>query len=77
MILREGMALVGIGLVIGMTAAFGTTRMLTGLLYGVQPRDASTYLLALAAVVTVTLIACLLPARRATAVDPIRTLRAT
>jgi ABC-type antimicrobial peptide transport system permease subunit len=67
------MTLGGLGL--GLAAALGLTRLMTGLLFGVSPTDplillVTTSLLALAA-----LLACWLPARRATKVDPLVALR--
>jgi putative ABC transport system permease protein len=75
MILRQGMTLVVVGLVIGLGAAFGLTRLMKTLLFQVQPSDPVTFagvslVLGLAA-----LIACYIPARRALRVDPLRALR--
>jgi putative ABC transport system permease protein len=75
MVVREGMVLVAVGLLIGMGVALAVTRGLKGLLFGVGPLDTPTYLLVMAAVSTVTLVACLVPARRATTIDPLKTLR--
>jgi predicted permease len=75
MVLGRGLMLVGAGLALGLAAALATGRFVTGMLYGVEPTDPVTYLavsLTLAAVATA---ACLLPARRATAIDPLTALR--
>jgi ABC-type antimicrobial peptide transport system permease subunit len=78
MILRQGLMLTLIGLGIGLAGALVATKYLESLetmLYGVTPRDPLTYLLAGAALMLVALAACLLPARRATKVDPLVALR--
>jgi predicted permease len=74
-ILREGIALVAGGIVIGLIAAFGATRLLASFLYGVSPRDGVTFATVPALLVLVGLAACYLPARRATRVDPMTALR--
>jgi len=75
LVLRQGMLLAAIGLIIGLIAAFGSTRLASTLLYGVNPSDpliftAVTVLLAGAA-----FAACYLPARRAVKIDPVVALR--
>jgi putative ABC transport system permease protein len=75
MVLRQGMMLVGVGLVAGLTVAIAVTRGLSGLLFGVGPTDIATYGAVFAGIVSVTLLACLLPARRAITIDPLRALR--
>ena len=77
MVLRQGMTLVGAGLAAGLAIAVGVTRALSGLLFGVGPTDLTTYGAVFAGIVSVTLVACLLPARRAITIDPLRALRSS
>jgi putative ABC transport system permease protein len=75
LVLREGATLTLAGIVLGLVGAFWLTQWLSNLLFAVDPRDASTFLVALLGTVLVALAACLLPALRATRVDPLRSLR--
>jgi putative ABC transport system permease protein len=75
LIIRNGMLLSGLGLAIGLAGAFGLTRLLTTLLFGVTPTDPVTMAGMAALLVTVALVACYFPARRATVVDPLVALR--
>jgi predicted permease len=75
LILRGGMTLVAIGLGVGLVAVFGLTRLLSALLYGVGQRDPATIGVVAFILAAVALLACYLPARRATKVDPIVALR--
>jgi putative ABC transport system permease protein len=76
MILGQGMAVIGVGLVVGLAAAFALTRLLRTLLFGVGENDPLTFVAITAILVLVALIACYIPARRATKVDPLTSLRA-
>jgi ABC-type antimicrobial peptide transport system permease subunit len=67
---------VAVGLVLGVLGSFWSTRLLTTDLFGISPTDPSTYVLAVVGVIVVSLLACLLPARRALRVSPIVALRA-
>lgn len=73
---RQGFTLVGLGLVIGVTAALGVTRFLGAVLYGVSPSDPPTYFVLTSVLAVVGLLACWLPAHRATRVAPMAALRA-
>lgn len=75
MILGQGARLAAVGIGAGLLAAFGVTRLLTRFLYGVQPIDPLTFLAVPVLLVSVAMLACYLPARRATRVDPMIALR--
>ena len=75
LVVRDGLKLVMIGVGIGLAAAFALTRLMTTLLFGVTPTDAVTYATVALGLVLVALIACCIPARRATKVDPLVALR--
>lgn len=75
LIVRNGIVLTLIGVAIGLTLAFALTRLMTSLLFGVTPTDAMTFAMVSAGLVLVALVACYIPARRATKVDPLIALR--
>ncbi len=75
MALKEGMLLVAIGIALGLIAALTVTRLLSGFLYGVSATDAVTFAAIPIILALVALLACYLPARKATKVDPIVALR--
>ena len=75
MVLKEGGLLIGLGLVIGLGGAALLSRLRQTLLYGVGPHDSVVQLLVVVLFLAVGLIATMVPARRASRVDPIRTLR--
>ena len=75
LVLRKGIALALIGAAIGFTAAIALTRLMSSLLFGVSPSDPLVYVTAGIVCLTAVLLACLLPARRATEVDPLIALR--
>src|SRR6476469_2626142 len=76
LVLGQGMTLIGIGIGIGLIGAIATGRALMSLLYNVGAIDAGAVMTAVISLVLVALIACCVPARRATRVDPIVALRA-
>jgi predicted permease len=75
MVLGQGMTLAGIGVAVGLAGAWGLTRFIASFLYGVKPNDPPTFATVAGALVGVALIASLVPARRATQVDPVDALR--
>jgi putative ABC transport system permease protein len=75
MIMGQGIALTGIGLITGVLASAALARLIETQLYGVKPTDAITYTAVADTVVVVALLACYIPARRATKVDPLIALR--
>jgi ABC-type antimicrobial peptide transport system permease subunit len=76
MVLRQGLVLAGVGALVGLGSAYGLTRLMTALLYGVSPTDPLTYGLVAAVLLGIALLASYLPARRAASVDPMEALRA-
>jgi len=66
----------GLGLVIGLASAAGVTRLMRSMLFGIQPLDPLSFMVAAVVLAAVALVACALPARRATRVDPLVALRA-
>jgi putative ABC transport system permease protein len=75
LILSHGLKLALMGIGVGLLAALALTRSMRGLLFGVKPADAATYALIVIILLLVALLACLIPARRATKVDPMIALR--
>jgi hypothetical protein len=75
LILRQGFTLSVLGVAIGVVAALALTRLLGGLLFGLEPTDPATLLATSLLLVAVALLACWLPARRAARANPMDTLR--
>lgn len=75
LVLSYGMKLTLIGVAIGLGGAYALTRVLKTLLFEVKPTDLTTFVVVSLALIGVALLACYIPARRATKVDPIETLR--
>jgi ABC-type antimicrobial peptide transport system permease subunit len=70
MILRESLALVCLGIVAGMAAAYGSGRLVATMLFGLSPTDPITFFTVALVLVAIGVLASLLPARRASRVDP-------
>jgi putative ABC transport system permease protein len=75
MVLKQGLVLALLGIGIGVLAALGLMRLLRSLLFQVQTNDFATFAIVTGALVLVALLACYIPARRATKVDPLVALR--
>ena len=76
MVLKKGLALAIAGVVLGLGASFWLTRLLASLLFGVSRTDPATFAAVGVMAVLIALVACYLPARRATRIDPLIALRA-
>jgi predicted permease len=74
-VLRDGLTVTAIGLAAGIAMSFAVSRTLGAYLIGVTPTDPPTYLSVAALLSVVSLLACLIPARRAASIDPLRALR--
>jgi ABC-type antimicrobial peptide transport system permease subunit len=76
MLVRQVLALVGVGVALGVVGALASTRLMESLLFGVTALDATTYVAMSAVLFSVALLAGYLPARRVTRIDPMQSLRA-
>ena len=74
-VIGQGLRLVSLGIIIGLIGAFAVTRVVSQFLYGVTPSDPITYAMVAGLLLTTSLVACFVPARRATHVDPMIALR--
>jgi putative ABC transport system permease protein len=75
MVLGQGLILIVTGVAIGLASAVALSRLMTGLLFGVSATDPTVFALIALLLVSVALLACLIPARKATKVDPLAALR--
>ncbi|HZI41746.1 MAG TPA: ABC transporter permease [Gemmatimonadaceae bacterium] len=75
MVVRQGVTQLGVGMAAGLTLALGVAQLMTVVLFDVQPRDPQIFGLVVAVLSAAGLLACLIPARRATMVDPLIALR--
>ena len=75
LVVGKGMILAVAGVALGLAGSYGLTRLMTTLLFEVKPTDAMTFATVALALLVIALIACYIPARRATRVDPLVALR--
>jgi putative ABC transport system permease protein len=75
LVVGQGLALTSTGIAVGLAASFVLTRLMKSLLFSVSPTDPATFIAATLSLAIVALLACYLPARRATKVDPMIALR--
>jgi predicted permease len=76
MFLKQGLVLSAVGLAIGLLAALALTRLMSSLLFGIESTDVVTYAAAIGVIFAAAALASYLPARRASAIDPVETLKA-
>jgi putative ABC transport system permease protein len=75
MVVRQGLTLAAVGTVIGMAGAIALTRLLEAVLYSTSPTDVATFAAVSALFLAIALIACFIPARQVTSIDPVIALR--
>jgi putative ABC transport system permease protein len=75
MVLRQGLGVVGIGLVLGLFIALAGTRLMSGLFVGIKSTDPLTFTVVVLMLTSIALFACWIPAHRATRIDPLVALR--
>jgi len=77
MVVRQGLAVAGLGVGIGLGVSFVVSRLMSTLLYGIGARDPVTFVAVAALLIVVAALASFVPARRAATLDPLRALRTT
>jgi putative ABC transport system permease protein len=75
LVIGHGMTLTVAGITLGLVGSYGLTRLMRTLLFEVKPNDATTFVAVAGALIVIALIACYIPARRATKIDPLRAIR--
>jgi predicted permease len=75
LVLGQGLGMAIVGIVLGVAGALGLSRLTTSLLFGVSPADPATFSVVAAAIALVAMVACVVPTRRATRVDPLAAIR--
>ena len=75
LVLRQGLRRISVGLTLGLLAAWGLSRVLASLLVNVTPTDPVTFISISALLAVTTIVACVIPARRAMRLDPVEALR--
>ena len=75
LVLKQGMVLALVGQVIGLAGALALTRLIRALLFGVTPTDVTIFAAVVGVLTTIAVLACYLPARRATKVDTLKAIR--
>jgi predicted permease len=75
MVLRQSIGIVAVGLAVGLAAAFAGTRAIGNLIVGIKPTDPATFVIVIVLLSVIALVACWIPARRATRVSPLTALR--
>jgi predicted permease len=75
-ILRDGLTITAAGVIVGIAAAWASVRLVASLLFGLTPHDPITLIAAVVLLTAIAMIACILPARRAAATDPMTVMRA-
>ena len=75
MVMRQGLTLIGVGLLLGVVGSLALVRFMRAVLFEVEPTDPVTFLAVAIMVVSVASAACFIPARRAVTIDPMSALR--